>query len=171
MLFIKKFKKTITYYILFSDIALLSFRIKVFVCTFVWIIISFLSFTLNSSQISIWFSFLIWISIIVSSVSWFILVVKILNKNNWESINILNFITDLPVFFTLSFLALIKSYRFPYSSFSMLLNVCITPFFSSISKSNDLLLPPPLAKFTLEISSNLICIGGLWMNIKPLSRG
>lgn len=47
-------------------------------------------------------------------------------------------LTDFPRFFTLSFLDVIKSNSLPYSSFSMLLNVCTTPDFVSTSKSNDL---------------------------------
>mgnify|MGYP001794602378 CR=1 FL=1 len=56
----------------------------------------------------------------------------------------------------------------------MLLNTYVVPDFVSISKSNDLLDPPPpatRAKLTVAISSNLTCIGGLCTKIKPLSRG
>jgi len=64
---------------------------------------------------------------------------------NWESkamrgytMYLRQWLTDFPRFFTLSFLDVIKSNSLPYSSFSMLLNVCTTPDFVSTSKSNDL---------------------------------
>lgn len=53
----------------------------------------------------------------------------------------------------------------------MLLNVCTVFDFSSISKSKLLVDPPLRAKFTDEISSKRICIGGLCTYIKPRSRG
>lgn len=70
-----------------------------------------------------------------------------------------------------SFLDVIKSNNFEYSSFSMLLNVWTVPDFNSISKSKDRVLPPPLAKLTDVISSKRIWSGGLCTYIKPLSSG
>lgn len=65
---------------------------------------------------------------------------------NWDSKDMRGYtkyltqwrLTDFPRFFTLSFLDVMKSNSLPYSSFSMLLNVCTTPDFVSTSKSNDL---------------------------------
>ena len=55
---------------------------------------------------------------------------------------------------------------------SILLNTNTVPFLVSISKSKYLVvLPVPLEKLTQLISSNLMCMGGLWTYMNPLSSG
>ena len=55
--------------------------------------------------------------------------------------------------------------------FSIPTKVYTAPAFVSTSKSNDLVLPALLAKFTFETSSKRMWTGGLCTKMKPLSSG
>lgn len=79
--------------------------------------------------------------------------------------------TFLPVFLTWIFFALMKSNSLEYSSFSMLLNVCVVFDLSSTSKSKLRVDPPLRAKLTEAISSNRMWMGGLCTYMKPRSNG
>lgn len=113
--------------------------------------IAFLSFSFNSSQVCIGSLFLVGISKVFIDSCFFL---------RSSTINIplclqLYKLTERPVFLTRSFFPLIKSNSRLYSSFSILLKVCTTPLLVSTSKSKERVLPPPRAKLTLAISSNL----------------
>ena len=160
--------------LLFSDVTLIPCSIRVEIFIFRGFIANFFfaslfRFGLHTGQVSIRLLFGVAVTEVVS-VGWFVLqqlTMKqkvrefsmqtrklVSSKNSWS-------ITNLPRFFTRSCLAVMKSNNLGYSSFSMLLNVWTTPDFVSISKSNDLVLPPLRAKLTLLISSNRMCNGGL----------
>lgn len=138
---------------LFGDVALSLVRIEVFVRAFIFVVVvrvPLLRFGLNTFEVRVGRRLVVRVAEVVFVISLVLRIVtcRLIEPHARETL------TFLPRFLMLSFLELMKSNSLPYSSFSMLLNVWVVPDFSSTSKSKDLVLPPPRAKFTDAISSN-----------------